>query len=150
VASLAEFSFEIRAHENAALEILASRAENLAAMTAAAHEVSSRIMVIGEAAGWANGGEIARWAADVNAATRAFRHRLDSFSFGASEDATILANAVTERGGKAGYFVFGSQLAGDHHTPQFDFDESVLSKAAGFLAAGILGLLREGCSTRDA
>lgn len=144
IPSLAEFAFEIRALDNTALESLASRAERLVTMTAAAHDVEPTVTIIGEATGWENPIEIVRWATEVNDACGAFGRRLDRFDFGASEDATILANSVSSRGGKAGYFVFGADLAGNHHTPQFDFDESVLTKGAAFLGAAVVGVLGGG------
>ncbi|KAA9298039.1 MULTISPECIES: amidohydrolase [Aerococcus] len=50
------------------------------------------------------------------------------FHFGASEDVVFFMNRVAELGGKACFFLFGSQLAkvNGHHNSQFDFEESVL------------------------
>ncbi|EDU7996492.1 M20 family metallo-hydrolase [Salmonella enterica subsp. diarizonae] len=46
--------------------------------------------------------------------------------FGGSEDATLLVRRVQERGGKAIYFVLGSDISAGHHEACFDFDESSL------------------------
>lgn len=57
-----------------------------------------------------------------------------SCSFGASEDFSLLVNSVHEAGGQANYMLVGSQLAGGHHTPYFDFDEKVLLPSVALLA----------------
>ncbi|EDS7589743.1 M20 family metallo-hydrolase [Salmonella enterica subsp. diarizonae] len=46
--------------------------------------------------------------------------------FGGSEDATLLVRRVQEHGGKAIYFVLGSDISAGHHESCFDFDESSL------------------------
>ena len=61
--------------------------------------------------------------------------------FGASEDATLMLHAVAARGGTAGYFVLGSDLASAHHTPNFDFDEDVLWTGAAFVGSLALSVL---------
>jgi aminobenzoyl-glutamate utilization protein A len=48
-------------------------------------------------------------------------------SFGASEDFSILAQHIQEKGGKSLYMAFGSELKGEHHTSDFDFDEDTIS-----------------------
>ena len=53
----------------------------------------------------------------------------------ASEDAATLMEAVQLSGGQAAYALLGADLAGGHHTPHFDFDESVLWPGALWLAA---------------
>ncbi|EFL87132.1 amidohydrolase [Desulfovibrio sp. 3_1_syn3] len=53
----------------------------------------------------------------------------------ASEDAATLMEAVRLGGGQAAYALLGADLAGGHHTPHFDFDESVLWPGALWLAA---------------
>jgi aminobenzoyl-glutamate utilization protein A len=59
---------------------------------------------------------------------------LEDHVFGASEDATLLARSVAARGGQAGYFLLGAALKADHHTPEFDFEEEVLSRGVRLLA----------------
>jgi hypothetical protein len=50
---------------------------------------------------------------------------------------------VTQRGGTAGIFVIGADLADDHHTPHFDFDEGALAKSV--LMCGNLSLPQCSC-----
>jgi aminobenzoyl-glutamate utilization protein A len=47
-------------------------------------------------------------------------------SLGGSEDVSWMMRAVQKRGGKAVYFVLGTDIAAGHHNEYFDLDESVL------------------------
>jgi len=58
-----------------------------------------------------------------------FEHVLDSLPLNASEDYTYFMEHVQNRGGIAGHFIIGADLAGKHHTIGFDFDEGILWKA---------------------
>ena len=49
----------------------------------------------------------------------------------------MLARRVAQRGGTAGVFVMGADLADDHHTPHFDFDEGALATSA-LLCSGLI------------
>lgn len=51
----------------------------------------------------------------------------------ASDDATLMMERVTERGGNACYLVVGSGDFGSHHSSLFDFDEEVLPRASDLL-----------------
>ena len=55
-------------------------------------------------------------------------------TFNASEDVVTMMNHVQEHGGKAAYFMFGTELYAEHHNPYFDFDEEVLSVMTEFYA----------------
>lgn len=50
-------------------------------------------------------------------------------SLGGSEDASYMMNEVESNGGKAMYFLFGTDLAAPHHNNKFDFDEEILMTA---------------------
>ena len=54
--------------------------------------------------------------------------------FNASEDVVTMMNRVQEHGGKAAYFMFGTELYAEHHNPHFDFDEEVLGIMTEFYA----------------
>ncbi len=51
------------------------------------------------------------------------------FSFSASEDASLLIEALQQRGGKGCYFVVGADITAPHHSPDFDFDEKSMADA---------------------
>ena len=44
--------------------------------------------------------------------------------FTASEDAVTMMNEVQKNGGEAAYFMFGTELLGEHHQNRFDFISS--------------------------
>lgn len=137
----AVLEFEIRAGEMPALQSLDMRCRRMIEATASAYEVTTCIELRGEASDWRNPPEVIDWAKSANSAFGAFPNVLDGHSFGASEDATLLASAVADRGGIAGIFVLGSDIADGHHTPHFDFDETVLARGtlllSGLVAAAL-------------
>lgn len=133
----AMFDFEMRAGVSGDLDALEKRCRQLIEGTAAAHGVECAMALGGGAESWSNPPDVAAWAARVNAATGAFDRVLPPFFFGASEDATTLAGRVAGRGGQAGIFVMGADLADEHHTPQFDFDEGALQRSV-HLSAGLI------------
>ena len=49
-----------------------------------------------------------------------------TYNFNGSDDATVLIKRVQAHGGKAAYFVIGSDLKAGHHQAEFDIDESQL------------------------
>lgn len=122
----AYFEFEIRAGDDGTLEDLDSRCRTLIDATAQAHEVESEVKLRGAAGEWRNPQDLVSWTEEVNQATGAFPKVLPGFSFGASEDATVLARRVEGHGGRAAILVLGADLADNHHTPHFDFDDDVL------------------------
>jgi aminobenzoyl-glutamate utilization protein A len=58
----------------------------------------------------------------------------------ASDDATAFMRRVQSRGGIATYLAIGSELAGPHHTPDFDLDESVLGPGVDLLERAVRDL----------
>ena len=52
-----------------------------------------------------------------------------ALNFGGSEDATLLARRVQAHGGKAAFFLWGSDRPSGHHTSTFDIKESDLDPA---------------------
>lgn len=129
----AEMGFEIRASDAERLEQLDRRARAAVEHAAAAFGVASEIELRGEAADWRNDAGLVAWAEEATASTGLFSTPERPFDFGASEDATLLARAVAGEGGRAAIFVLGADLADNHHTPRFDFDEAVLAKGAALL-----------------
>lgn len=65
-------------------------------------------------------------AANVCGYTKVYDKEVD---FGASEDITNMMKRVKCNGGKAAYIMFGSDLKGEHHNPEFDFNEDDLKNA---------------------
>ena len=55
-------------------------------------------------------------------------------SLGGSEDVSWMMRAVQKRGGKAVYFVLGTDIAAGHHNEYFDLDENVLDYGPALFA----------------
>ena len=54
--------------------------------------------------------------------------------FTASEDVVTMMSHVQKHGGKAAYFMFGTELNAEHHNAGFDFNEAVLGIMTEFYA----------------
>lgn len=54
---------------------------------------------------------------------------VDSWPIGGGDDASKMIARVHERGGKAAYFLVGSDITAPHHAQEFDFDEASLTTA---------------------
>ena len=50
-------------------------------------------------------------------------------NIGGSEDVAFFMHTVTDKGGKAIHFLFGSDLNAGHHNDKFDIDEDVMPVA---------------------
>jgi len=61
-------------------------------------------------------------------------------SLGGSEDISWMMRAVQKRGGKAVYFVLGTDIAAGHHNEYFDIDEKVLDYGPALFAELALAL----------
>ncbi|MEF8841372.1 MAG: amidohydrolase [Haloarculaceae archaeon] len=82
--------------------------------------------------------ELAELVAGVAGADDRVDSALTLGSFGASEDATHLVEAVQAAGGLATYAIVGTDHPGGHHTPTFDVDEADLGLAVDVLAESVL------------
>ncbi len=63
-------------------------------------------------------------------------------SLGGSEDASYMMNEVEANGGKAMYFLYGTDLAAPHHNNKFDYDESILMTAYKALTSSLELLMK--------
>ena len=133
----ARLSFEMRAEDTADLHAFEARSLYFVAATAQAHGMDCRPDPGSGADSYANPSDIASLATQVNAATQASATVLPALAFEASEDAATPARRAVARGGHVGIFALGADLADDHHTPYFDFDENALTKPA-LLCAGLI------------
>jgi len=65
----------------------------------------------------------------------------DTIGLHASEDYSFFMEHVQARGGKATHLIMGADLADNHHTKDFDFDEDCLWRATAlftYMTAEIL------------
>lgn len=70
---------------------------------------------------------------------------IEDADMGASEDAVAMMRKVQEHGGQAVYYLFGSELAAEHHQNAFDFNEGVLPIMAEFYARAVI----DGCNRKE-
>ena len=103
--------------------------QKLVPQCAARYQTEAELRVVGRTASEPSDPRlcqlIARQAEDLGIYRRITLHK----HFPASEDATWLMRIVREQGGKASYLLFGTPMEAGHHSPDFDFDEEVLTKA---------------------
>lgn len=128
---------ETRGTTNEVDAFLASYARKVLEQAGAMHDVACEVTVVGQALTASSDAalveDVKRAARGVPGVTRID----DPAPFGASDDATFFMTRVQSRGGQACYVVFGSDLAGGHHTPTFDFDERTLGIATEVVALTI-------------
>jgi aminobenzoyl-glutamate utilization protein A len=134
IPSYARIEFETRGINSKVNAYMKKRAEAIIASCAMMYDVEYSLNCVGNAESFepdmAFGKEIAEYARS----TGIFSNIIDVGPMNASEDCTAYMNRVISRGGKATYMMFGADLASQHHTPEFDFDEKVLSDAVALLA----------------
>ena len=134
IADSALLQFEVRGETTEINTYMCEEAERILRAAAAMYDVGVEI----EKKGMANSFEPdADFAAELTALadqTGLYSTVTPLGSLDASEDCTAFLSRVQERGGKASYMLFGTKLAAVHHNGYFDFDESVLTRSAAWLA----------------
>ncbi|MGX1829046.1 amidohydrolase [Paenibacillus taichungensis] len=114
---------------------LERRVRQIIEHSAAMHELSSTVEVIGGAVPIRCDMELAELVVQQTEGIAGFTHAQaisDGASLG-SEDASYMIRRVQEQGGKATYMIIGSELPAPHHHPEFDIDEAVLAPAVELL-----------------
>jgi aminobenzoyl-glutamate utilization protein A len=110
------------------------RASKVVSSSAAMYEVDCDIKIQGRGIAAESDEEmidlVEKAASGVDAVTEVQRYG----KLGGSEDATWMMQRVQERGGKAVYYLLGSDISAGHHNEYFDFDESCLSTGVQILA----------------
>lgn len=133
IPSSAQIQFETRGESAEINEYMRSRAKTIVQASALAYDVEYKLECVGDADSFfiqdKFGDEIAVEACN----SLIFESVNTKGNMNASEDCTAFMNQVVSRGGKATYMMFGSDLASNHHTSEFDFDEQTLTDAAAFL-----------------
>ncbi|WP_392486284.1 amidohydrolase [Haloimpatiens sp. FM7315] len=66
----------------------------------------------------------------------------EKIKFGASEDFSYMMNRVNSKGGKSVYVMFGSNIKGEHHSSEFDFNEKDLKAAVKVFSKAIVSIDR--------
>lgn len=138
----AKLVMEVRGETGEINKFMATETENIVQGVAKSFGVEYHIEKMGEAVDLFNDKELVDMLDDVCSKTEGVTKVLHEVNFGGSEDATILARRVQEKGGKAAYFVLGSDRAGGHHTAEFDIDESSLDTGLKIYAEMLKRLMK--------
>ena len=117
---------EVRGETSEINNYMVEETQNIIAGVSKSFGVETHVEKMGEAVDLFNDKEMVDMLDDVCSKTEGVKKVLHEVNFGGSEDATILARRVQAHGGKAAYFVLGSDRTGGHHTADFDIDESSL------------------------
>ena len=131
----AEMRFETRGETTEINAFMEEEARRIIMAAAAMYGVEATITRVGYASSFEADSDFAEEIALFAKESGLYR-RVDPYmAMNASEDCTTFLNRVTARGGKGIYMMYGAELAAGHHNDRFDFDESVISHTAAFLAA---------------
>ena len=122
----AKLVMEVRGETSEINNYMVEETQNIIAGVSKSFGVETHVEKMGEAVDLFNDKEMVDMLDDVCSKTEGVKKVLHEVNFGGSEDATILARRVQAHGGKAAYFVLGSDRTGGHHTADFDIDESSL------------------------
>nr|WP_274921868.1 hypothetical protein [Providencia sp. G1(2023)] len=89
-------------------------------------DVELETEVMGEAVDFIPDDEMTDYITEVAQTIPAVEKVQRTMNFNGSDDATLLIKRVQAHGGKAAYFVIGSDIKAGHHQAKFDIDEEQL------------------------
>ncbi|HZG17905.1 MAG TPA: amidohydrolase [Candidatus Bathyarchaeia archaeon] len=127
IPSSAKMILETRSVSEETNHELENRVRNIIAHSAAMHELSYNIEVIGAAIPISCDQELVELVLEEARQIEGFTSfkAMEASSMG-SEDASYMIRRVQERGGKGTYMIIGTDLPAPHHHPKFDIQEEVL------------------------
>ncbi|PWC12294.1 amidohydrolase [Brenneria roseae subsp. americana] len=136
----AELQIEVRGATKEINDYMTDRAMRIAQGAAHSFDLRLETEITGEAVDLRNDPEMIEVLKQAIAEHPSLK--VVSHHFGGSEDATILARRVQDKGGKALYFILGSDLTAGHHQSNFDFDEQSLLTGVELFAGCIQRLCK--------
>ena len=134
IADEAVLEVETRGADAISNECLKEKICHLAEMASEKHGVTCEMRLVGDVGTGKSDPELARCGYDIAFSMGIGDRYNDDSVFTASEDVVTMMNGVQEHGGKAAYFMFGTELFAEHHHPRFDFDEEILPLMVEFYA----------------
>ena len=117
-----------------------NRAMEIVSGAASMYGVEMAMAKMGEAVDALSDDDLAGIVRDKAAAVPGIDRIAPPVSLGGSEDISWMMRAVQKRGGKAVYFVLGTDIAAGHHNEYFDIDEKVLDYGPALFAELALAL----------
>ena len=142
IPSYAQIQFETRGENSNINDFMKERARTIVEASALMYDVDYKLECVGDAESFVISDNFDEEIAELALETQIYDRVETRGSMNASEDCTAFMNRVASHGGKATYMMFGSNLASQHHTPTFDFDEQTLTDTAAFLAITALKYAR--------
>lgn len=119
----AELQLEVRGENSEINQYMVDEVMRITQGVATSYNLEFETEITGEACDLSNDAELVDMLREAAKQDGLFEKILETRSFNGSEDATLLAKRVQEKGGKSLYFVLGSDMPGGHHEANFDLDE---------------------------
>lgn len=141
IADTATMNIETRGETSAINAYVRSQAEAVIEGAANMYSVDYEIETVGDALSSKCSPELAEKMYEVAKKSGEMEYCiLNSDDSAGSEDATYFMERVKERGGKATYVIFGTELAAGHHNEKFDIDERSMFPAVKILVQSAIRL----------
>jgi aminobenzoyl-glutamate utilization protein A len=132
---------EVRGSTEASLTYMEGRAYEVLAASAVMHGCTFETTVMGKSAGIVQSPEAVARVAEVARSVSGIHRVHDGWSIGGGDDATFMMKRVQEHGGKAAYFLIGSDIPAVHHAVDFDIDEASLEHGVSLFAGLVQSIL---------
>lgn len=129
IPSKAVMKLEVRGETGEINQYMVDQVTNICQGVALGFGVSYEVEKMGEAVDLTADPELVEVVNAAGRATPGITVIDKPLNFGGSEDATILARRVQAHGGKAAFFLWGSDRPSGHHTATFDIKESDMDPA---------------------
>ena len=142
IADTADMLIEVRGENDESLAYMAERAMQVLQGAALMQGVTVETQVMGETVGVVASDAAAMIVADAG---HGLLHVVPDWPIGGGDDATFMMHRVQEQGGRAAYFILGSDIPAGHHASDFDIDERSLDQGVALferIAGRVLGTAR--------
>ncbi|ASD89703.1 amidohydrolase [Salmonella enterica] len=126
IPAFAEMQIEVRGENEKINNYMTEEALRRAHGVAQSFNVELETEVMGEAVDFVPDEEMSALVASVAQDLTGVKEVRPTMNFNGSDDATLLIKRVQAHGGKAAYFIIGSDLKAGHHQAEFDIDENQL------------------------
>lgn len=130
----ASVKFETRGETDEINDYMRESAKRIIDSAASMYGLSYKLELVGHAGCYIPDEDFAKEIALLAKGSGLYEKVIGYSDLNASEDCSELLNKVVTNGGKTSYMLYGTKIASPHHTPEFDFDEQVLSKTVSLLA----------------
>lgn len=140
VAEHASMELEVRGETTELNQYMEDRSLKILQCSAELYGCSSDISILGKAPSLVSSDDFHR---RINTLLRGLSHtsvKEEGERFRASEDAALLMEEVKSHGGQAAFMLFCTDTTAPLHSSRYDFDPSILSKAASVLSCVVLDL----------